>query len=106
MSKKRRLHLLEIAAKNASFDILGYIRKKFKEALNKKKGTMIENHKFKIGDHVIHRATGTHTVWEISGYGENGYRVKEHLDSVRILYEKEDEWELYDSDKYQSLINN
>lgn len=43
---------------------------------------------------------------KISGYGENGYRVKEHLDSVRILYEKEDEWELYDSDKYQSLINN
>ena len=32
MSKKRRLHQLEISAKNASFDILGYIRKKFKEA--------------------------------------------------------------------------
>ena len=28
MSKKRRLHPLEIAEKNASFDILGYIRKK------------------------------------------------------------------------------
>lgn len=67
---------------------------------------MKENHKFKIGDHVMHMPTGTHTVWEISGYSENGYRVKEHLDSVRILYEKEDEWELYDSDKYQSLINN
>ena len=36
MSKKRRLHPLEIVAKNASFDILGYIRKKFKEALNKR----------------------------------------------------------------------
>lgn len=67
---------------------------------------MKENHKFKIGDHVMHMPTGTHTVWEISGYSENGYRVKEHLDSVRILYENEDEWELYDSDKYQSLINN
>ena len=67
---------------------------------------MKENHKFKICDLVMHMPTGTHTVWEISGYGENGYMVKEHLDSVRILYEKEDEWELYDSDKYQSLINN
>ena len=36
MSKKRRLHPLEIAAKNASFDILGYIQKKFKEALIKR----------------------------------------------------------------------
>lgn len=36
MSKKRRLHPLELAAKNASFDILGYIRKKFKEALKRK----------------------------------------------------------------------
>lgn len=41
MSKKRRLHPIEIAACNASFDILGYIRKKYKEALNKK-GTMKE----------------------------------------------------------------
>lgn len=32
---KRRLHPLEIAAQNASFDILGYILKKYKEALNK-----------------------------------------------------------------------
>ena len=32
MSKKRRLHPLETAAKNASFDLIGYIRKKFKEA--------------------------------------------------------------------------
>ena len=37
MIKRRRLHPLEIAAKNASFDILGYIRKKYKEALNKKR---------------------------------------------------------------------
>lgn len=36
MSKKRRLHPLELAAKNASFDILGYIQKKLKEALNNK----------------------------------------------------------------------
>ena len=36
MSKKRRLHPLELAAKNASFDLLGYIRKKYKEALNKR----------------------------------------------------------------------
>ena len=36
MSKKRRLHPLELAAKNASFDILGYIQKKFKEALTNK----------------------------------------------------------------------
>ena len=35
MKKKRRLHPLEIAARNASFDILGYIQQKFKEALNK-----------------------------------------------------------------------
>ena len=33
MKKKRRLHPIEIAAKNASFDILGYIQQKFKEAL-------------------------------------------------------------------------
>ena len=33
MSKKRRLHPLELAAKNASFDLIGYIRKKHKEAL-------------------------------------------------------------------------
>ena len=33
--KKRRLHPLEIAARNASFDILGYIQKKFKEAITK-----------------------------------------------------------------------
>lgn len=32
---KRRLHPLEIAAQNASFDIFGYIQQKFKEALNK-----------------------------------------------------------------------
>ena len=32
---KRRLHPLDIAAKNASFDILGYIRKKYKEAKSK-----------------------------------------------------------------------
>ena len=55
---------------------------------------MIDNHKFKIGDHVMHMPTGMHTIWEISGYGENGYMVKEHLESVRILYEKEDEWDL------------
>ena len=36
MSKKRRLHPLELAAKNASFYILGYIRKKYKEALIKR----------------------------------------------------------------------
>lgn len=36
MSKKRRLHPLELAAKNASFDILGYIQKKLKEALTNK----------------------------------------------------------------------
>jgi len=36
MSKKHRLHPIEIAAKNASFDILGYIRKKYKEALKRK----------------------------------------------------------------------
>ena len=36
MKKKRRLHPIEIAAKNASFDILGYIQQKFKEALNKR----------------------------------------------------------------------
>ena len=32
----RRLHPLELAAHNASFDILGYIRKKIKAALNKR----------------------------------------------------------------------
>ena len=37
MKKKRRLHPIEIAAKNASFDILGYIQQKFKEALNRQK---------------------------------------------------------------------
>ena len=36
MNKKRRLHPLELAAKNASFDILGYIRKKYKEASTKR----------------------------------------------------------------------
>lgn len=36
MSKKRRLHPIEIAAKNASFDILGYITKRYREALNRK----------------------------------------------------------------------
>ena len=36
MIKNRKLHPLEIAARNASFDILGYIRKKFKESLIKK----------------------------------------------------------------------
>ena len=36
MSKKRRLHPLELAAKNASFDILGYITKRYREALNRK----------------------------------------------------------------------
>lgn len=36
MRKRRRLHPFEIAARNASFDILGYIRKKYKEALNKR----------------------------------------------------------------------
>ena len=36
MSKKRRLHPIEIAAQNASFDILGYVQQKFKEGLNKK----------------------------------------------------------------------
>jgi len=36
MSKKRRLHPIELAAKNASFDILGYILKKFKESLTNK----------------------------------------------------------------------
>lgn len=35
MIKNRKLHPLELAAKNASFDILGYIRKKFKEAKSK-----------------------------------------------------------------------
>ena len=35
MTKKRRLHPLEIAARNASFDILGYIQKKYKEAITK-----------------------------------------------------------------------
>ena len=54
----------------------------------------------------MHMPTGMHTIWEISGYGENGYRVKEHLESVRILYEKEDEWEVYDSEKFMKLINN
>lgn len=34
--KKRRLHPLELAEKNASFDILRYIRKKYKEALIKR----------------------------------------------------------------------
>lgn len=34
--KKRRLHPLEIAAQNASFDILGYITKRYREALNRK----------------------------------------------------------------------
>ena len=33
LKNKRRLHPLELAAKNASFDILRYIRKKYKEAL-------------------------------------------------------------------------
>ena len=37
MKKKRRLHPIEIAAKNASFDILGYIQQKFKEALKRQK---------------------------------------------------------------------
>ena len=36
MSKKRRLHPLELAAKNASFDILGYITKRYREELNRK----------------------------------------------------------------------
>ena len=36
ISKKRRMNPLELAAKNASFDILGYIRKKYKEALLKR----------------------------------------------------------------------
>ena len=62
-------------------------------------------HKFKIGDHVMHMPQGTHTIYQISGYGENGYMVKEHLDSVRILYDNEDEWELYDSEKFYKRIN-
>ena len=33
---KRRLHPLEIAARNASFDILGYITKCYRVALNRK----------------------------------------------------------------------
>jgi hypothetical protein len=37
MSKnKRRLHPLELAAKNASFDLIGYIRNKYKEVLMKR----------------------------------------------------------------------
>jgi len=36
MIKKRRLYPIELAAKNASFDILGYIQKKFKESLKRK----------------------------------------------------------------------
>jgi hypothetical protein len=31
MSKKRRLHPLELAAKNASFDMIEYIRKKIRD---------------------------------------------------------------------------
>ena len=31
-TKKRRLHTLELAAKNASFDLIGYVQKKFKAA--------------------------------------------------------------------------
>ena len=42
MSKKRRLHPLELAATNASFDILGYIRKKYKEALMKRASNSTE----------------------------------------------------------------
>lgn len=33
---KHRLHPLELAAKNASFDILGYITKRYREAINRK----------------------------------------------------------------------
>ena len=42
MSKKRKLHPLEIAVKNAQFDILGYIRKKYKEALIKRASNSTE----------------------------------------------------------------
>ena len=42
MSQKRRLHPIELAAKNASFDILGYIQKKFKEALIKRASNSTE----------------------------------------------------------------
>ena len=36
MSKKRRLHPLELAVKNASFDILGYVAERYRQAINRK----------------------------------------------------------------------
>ena len=42
MIKNRKLHPLELAARNASFDILGYIRKKHKEALIKRASNSTE----------------------------------------------------------------
>ena len=46
MSKKRRLHPLEIAAKNASFDIIEYIRKKIRDYDQTGSNKQMEGHRF------------------------------------------------------------
>ena len=45
MIKNRKLHPLEIAAKNASFDIIEYIRKKIRDYDKTRSNKQMEGHR-------------------------------------------------------------
>lgn len=46
MIKKRKLNPLEIAAKNASFDMIEYIRKKIRNYDTRRSNKQMEGHRF------------------------------------------------------------